>query len=251
MPPPVNVPLYLDFSFWAALVAAIAIILSQLPPVHLWFRKARLDIEPYSRIAIMHKVGNPNAQLHLILTNSGGRSIRVKGITLKIRRDGKDVAILPAQNYLQNPDDKSTVLFTSFPLKPKEEWAHIVNFLNYFSRADEKKYRSMESKLRENIVELVKLPENKDRIVEVEDKFVSPFIEMFNEKFIWNPGEYEVAILVNTTSEKANIEKKYRFTIFESDSNELSKVKDDYKSGDGINWDSGKHAGVIVELIEA
>jgi hypothetical protein len=40
-------------------------------------------------------------------------------------------------------------------------------------------------------------------------------------------------------------------TLFESDSAELTKVKDDYKFGDGINWDSGKHAGVFVQILEA
>lgn len=40
-----NIPLYLDWSFWAVIVATAAIILSQLPPVILWFRKARIELE--------------------------------------------------------------------------------------------------------------------------------------------------------------------------------------------------------------
>lgn len=246
-----NIPLYLDWSFLAVVAAAIAIVLSQLPPIHLLFRRARLDIEPYSRIHISHKVGNPNVQLHLILSNVGGRSLRIKGITVKITRDGKDVATLSAQNYLQSPGDTSTVLFTSFSLKPTEEWAHIVNFLNYFSRTDEKKYRSAESKLREDIVEKKKLSENKDRIVEVENDSVSPFVDMFNEKFVWHPGEYEIGISVISSNDDAAIQKIYRFTLFESDSGDLSRTKDDYKYGDGVNWESGKHAGVIVQIVEA
>lgn len=249
--PSSNVPLYLDWSFWAVVVAAVAIILSQLPPVHLWFRRARLDLEPYSRIHITHKVGNPNAQLHLILSNVGGRSVRVKGVVLRIKRDGKDVAVLPAQNYLQNPSDTNSVLFTSFSLKPKEEWAHIVNFLNYFLRDDEKKYRSAESKLREDIVAKRKLPENQDRLVEASNELVSPFQDMYKEKFVWHSGEYEMSISVVASNSKANVEKKYRFTLFESDSSDLSKAVDDYKYGDGINWDSGKHAGVIVQITQA
>lgn len=66
--PPVNTPVYLDWSFWAVVVAAIAIVLSQLPPVLRWFRRTRIDLETYSRILITHKFGNPNLQLHLILT---------------------------------------------------------------------------------------------------------------------------------------------------------------------------------------
>lgn len=249
--PTSNVPLYLDWSFWAVIVAAVAIVLSQLPPIYLWFRRARLDLEPYSRIHITHKVGNPNAQLHLILSNVGGRSVRVKGIILKIKRDGKDVAVLPAQNYLQNPRDTNTVLFTSFSLKPKEEWAHIVNFLNYFSREDEKKYRSAESALREDIVAKRKLSEDKDRFVEASTELVSPVLSMYNEKFVWHPGEYEMCIAVAASNRKANVEKKYRFTLFESDSSDLSKAVDGFKYGDGIYWDSGKHTGVIVQITEA
>src|SRR5574341_1575005 len=231
-----NIPLYLDWSFWAVVVAAVAIVLSQLPPVHLLLRRGKLDIEPYSRILITHKIGNPNVQLHIILTNIGGRLVRVKSIELKIKRDGKDIATLPAQNYLQNPTDTNNVLFTSFSIKPREEWAHIVNFLNYFSREDEKKYRTAESKLREDILEKVKRLKNKDHIVKAEDNLVTPFIEMFNEKFVWQPGEYELSISVIASNNKSGIAKSYRFTLFESDSQELIKHKEDYKTGDGIFW---------------
>src|SRR5438093_1562153 len=137
-----GVPLYLDWSFWAVTVAAIAVILSQLPPIHQLVRPGKLVMEVYSRIAITQKIGNPNLQLHVILTNAGGRSARIKGITLRVRRDGKDLVVLPAQNYLQEPNDKTTLLFTSFSIKPKEEWAHIVNCFGIFSRADEKKYKA-------------------------------------------------------------------------------------------------------------
>jgi hypothetical protein len=251
MEPTANPHLYMDWSFWAVVVAAIAVLLSQLPPIHLLVRRAKIDVEPYSRIHVTHKVGNPNVQLHLIVTNTGGRNVKLKNFTIAIKRDGKDIAILPAANYLQNPGDKTNVLFTSFSLKPKEEWAHLVNFLNYFPRADEKKYRSAEAQLRADIIEKRKLPENKDVFVEAKDQLVRPFIDMFNEKFVWLPGEYEIAILIKTGNERVNIEKKFRFTLFESDSVELSKAKDDYKIGDGIYWDSGNHVGVIVTIDEA
>jgi len=246
-----HVPLYLNWAFWAVVVAAIAIVLSQLPPIHTLVRRAKVEMELYSRIHITHKVGNPNVQLHIILTNVGGRSARIKGITLSLKRDGKDVVALPAQNYLQNLDDKTTVLLTSFALKSKEEWAHIVSFLNYFSRSDEKRYRSAEVLLKNDISEKMKLPENKDRLVEAEGKHVSGFISMLDEKFVWFSGEYELRVSVEASDKKASASKNYRFTLFESDSGELLRVKDDYKLGDGIYWDSGNHPGVIVQIGEA
>ena len=251
MPQVVSVPLYLQWSFWAVVVALIAIVLSQLPPIYTLLRRAKLDMEIYTRILLIHKVGNPNVRLHLILSNVGGRSIKVKGMTLKLKRDGKDVGVLPAQTYYQDPDGKTTVLLTRFILKSRDEWAHLVTFLNYFVRADEKRYRNAESILKQEIAKKKELPENKDRLVEADGQYITEFISMFNEKFVWYPGEYEVLVSVQTSNKKADIEKKYRFTLFESDTSELSKTKDDYKFGDGIYWDSGNHPGVRLQIAEA
>ncbi|MGD0037817.1 MAG: hypothetical protein ABSC53_11055 [Bacteroidota bacterium] len=246
-----STPLYLDWSFWAVLVAAVALVLSQLPPIHTLLMRAKLELELYSRMHITHKVGNPNAQLHLIITNVGGRPIKVKRITLAFRRDGKDVAVLPAQNYYQNPGDSATVLLVGFALKSKEEWAHTVGFLNYFSRPDEKRYRDAEALLKKDIFEKRKLIKNKTRIVEAERNHVTDFLHLFDEKFIWLAGDYELRVSVECSDKRANTSKDYRFTLFESDSNTLSSSKSDYKLGDGIYWDSGNHPGVIVQIVEA
>jgi len=244
-------PFYSDWSFWAVLVAAIAVLLSQLSPIHILFKKASLDMELHSRMYITHKVGNPNISFHLILNNNGGRVIKIRKITATIKKDRKQIAALPAQNYLQNPNDKTPILLTSFSLKPKQEWAHFVNFLNYFSRTDEKKYRKAESRLKARIMEKRKTTSDKDSLVKVGSEYVSPFMDMFNTKFLWQADEYEICVSVNVKPEKANIEKTYRFTLFESDSEELSKYKDAFKYGDGIYWDSGNHPGLNIQITEA
>lgn len=247
----VTIPLYLNWSFWAVVIATSALLLSQLPPIHMLLKRAKLDIELYSRIHITHKTGNPNLSLHLILNNIGGKVVKIKGISATIKRNGKQIAILPAQNYLQNLNDKTTILLTSFSLKPKEEWAHNVTFLNYFSRNEEKEYRSAESDLRENIFGKQKLQQNKDVLIEADSEYLPPFMKMFNDKFLWSADEYEIQVSLEAKPEKANIQKSYRFTLFESDAEELSKHKDDFKYGDGIYWDSGNHPGVTVQITEA
>ena len=47
-------PFYLDWTFWAVVVSFVAVILSQLPPVHLLLKPKRLDVEVHSRIQITH-----------------------------------------------------------------------------------------------------------------------------------------------------------------------------------------------------
>lgn len=245
------VPFYLDWTFWAVAVSVVALILSQLPPIHILLRRAKLDVEAYSRMHLTHKVGNPNAQLHLIISNSGGRELRIRGIALRLRRGTEDEFVLPAQTYLQSPGDKEAVLLTSFKLKPKEEWAHIVNFLKFFSRQDEKHYRQLEANLRQDILAKHDALVDKNLVVMADDENVQPLIKFFESKFRWLPGEYELTLQVQVQPERASLSKRYRVTLFESDSKELTDYRDDYKYGFGVCLDSQRHVGVIVPLTEA
>ncbi len=246
-----NVPFYLDWTFWAVIAAFLAIILSQLPPIHILLRSAKIEVDVYSRIFITHKVGNPNVQLHMIINNSGGREVKIKSILLHFKREKEDQFTLPAQTYLQLPSDKSAVLLSSFKLKPKEEWTHLINFLNFFSRTEEKEYRQLESNLRKDILQKKQKPENKDLYVESEPNVVQPIMEFFKRKFRWAPGEYEVALEIRALPEKASKLIKYRFTMFESDSTELQDYTKEYKHGAGVYFDDINQTGMILPLTEA
>lgn len=230
---PTATSLYLNWSFWAVVVAALAVALSQLPPIHLWFRRAKLDIEVYSRIAIFHKVGNPNVTVYVILNNVGGRKLRVKKMLLNFKRNGSDLNSLPIQNYFEKPDSSGSIIFTPFSLKPGEEWAHSCNFLNFFNRDDEKRFKIMESALRTDIQEKRVL--EPDNLVEADPANVKPLLAFFQEKFGWNEGEYEMLLSVKT--DRTTSSKNYRFVIFESETAELVALSGDYKYGAGVYWD--------------
>ncbi len=244
-------PFYLDWTFWAVVVAFLALVLSQFQPMHIMLRRAKLDVEAYSRIHLTHKIGNPNAQLHLIVSSVGGREVKVKSIVLHFKRGDEGQFTLPAQNYLQAPGIKDTVLLTSFKLKPKEEWAYTVNFLNYFSRTEEKEFRQFSSNLKKDIFAKKQLPENKDKVVEAELINVQPVNEFFQHKFRWAPGEYEITLEIQTEPQRARVLKRYRVTLFESDSAELRSYADDYKFGAGVYWDIERHTGLALPLTEA
>lgn len=235
-----------NWSFWAVVLSALAIVLSQLPPVRYWFKGAKIEIELYSRIFLTHKVGNPNFQAHVILTNTGGRSLRIRSISLEFARNGTHVFTLPAQTYLQDQTDKDAVLFTPFVLRAEEDWSHIVNFLNFFGREDEKRYRDIESALRQDIVD--KKNRQPDMLVEADEKNVKPLKEFFEEKFSWHAGEYQLTVVVK--GDKAESRQTYRFTVFESESDELRKHIDEYKYGARVYWEpsEGAMAGISVQV---
>jgi hypothetical protein len=252
----VGTPLYMDWTFWAVVVASVAILLSQIPPIHVILKKAKLDLELYSKISITHKLGNPNLQLHLILNNIGGRRVRVKDINVSLSRDGTHVIDFPAQNFLQNQNDQNTVLFTTFALDPKSEWAHITNFLKFFGRDDEKEYQKIEGDLLADFRAHQK--EKKGRSdVEPEDfyehpnELVEPALQFFEKMFCWKAGEYNMSINVVTDSKSADITKKYRFTVFESHTETLASIKEHFKYGGGLYWTPKIQRSAILEVAEA
>lgn len=189
-----------------------------------------------------------------MLTNVGGRNVRIKDISISISRDNKYIVTLPALNYLQNQNDQNTLLFTTFTLKPNQEWAHITNYLNIFNREDEKKYQQIEGEMIADYRRNKKLLENKKEGHEIEHpkELVDKAFEFFNSKFIWEPGEYNMKIDVKTSNDVANISKEYRFTVFESHTERLKAITEYYKLGGGVWYDPTKlQTSVILPISEA
>lgn len=247
--PPTPVPLYLDWQFWAAIAAVLALVLSQLPPVRLWFRPRRLEVEVHSRVQITHKVGNPNVSMFVSVRNTGGRELRIRSIQIVLTRDNTSLGSLPAQNYFESPSSQSSVLFVPFSLKPGETWAHGTNFLNFFDRATEKLYRESESALGADIRRKIReLPEGEKRAVVADPVLVTPFLTLFERLFVWQPGEYVVELSVLAEPGSASFIRKYRFTLYESDSAELRSHTEDYRFGGGLSYNVDRHAGVFVPL---
>lgn len=222
-----------DWKFWSAFIAFLALILSQLPPIHILIRRAKLDLEVYSRIIVTHKVGNPILQVHLIIRNIGGRDIRVRKMKATILRDNKPIMQLPALSYAANPQDNQLILLTSFDSKPQTEWNHLVSFYNYVKRNQEKIYLEAENNLKNEMLRQ-KSEFGENHYATVLHEMIEPFNKLFDENFEWHAGEYLLDISIETSKPKADISKKYRFTIFESQTESLVEHKRGYPSGAAI-----------------
>ncbi len=244
-------PFYLDWTFWAAVLALIAIVLSQVPPILLLLRPKRLEVEVHSRIGVLHKVGNPNARIVVGLRNTGGRELRVRSLVIDISRDSKALITLPAQNYFELPSSQSSVLFVPFSLKPGETWMHSVFFLNFFERLVEKQFREDLSALDSNLRQKYAVRSTGDNsLVVAEAALVQPFNMLFDKLFVWLPGEYVVNLTVNAEPGSASFSKKYRFTLYESDTAALKQETEDYPSGVGLTHNTERHVGLNIPLAD-
>jgi hypothetical protein len=242
-----SVPFYLELEFWSIMIASIAIILSQVSPVKLWFKKAKLEIDTYESIWISHHVGNPIVQINLILKNIGGRKISINKIFIDIFRDGEKISTLPLKNYLDKLNDTSYLQFGKFELEPNKEWNHGAKFLNFFSREDSKKYKEAERNIK-NEIEKLKVPTDQNKIIKADQSFTKPFIELFDKHFQWKDGNYSLNLHIKTEDNTANIVKTIKFTIFESLKEEFESDKIRYESGDRIFWYSDNYNGEWIDI---
>ncbi|MDP9911887.1 hypothetical protein J2W27_004011 [Variovorax boronicumulans] len=247
-------PFYLDWQFWSAVAAIAAIILSQLPPIHLLLRPRRLEVEVHTSVNVTHKVGHPNIQFYASLRNTGGRALRIRSMRILLERDSIRVDEYPAQSYFETPSALTSVLWMPFTIKPGDEWGHSVIYLHNFHREQEKQFRQSIAALRTNLTEKYKAQTAADKGAHTEPlsadaEHVQPFIDMFNQRFIWTPGDYQITLTVETDASSASVVKKYRFTLFESDTEELRKHLQDYPFGIGLLANAEQHAGIHIAFI--
>jgi len=231
-----NNPIYLNWEFWTVIVAATALVLSQIPPIYQLVRRAKLTMEIYPRIAIGHRVGYPTVQLGIVISNAGGREVRVKKITIEILRDGTPVAILPTQLYSPESEPTKLLLFTGFKIKPSEDRMHNYQFSVDLTRNQERELGDKALALTNDIAIKQANTVNKDALIEADSANVQPLLEMLSKNFIWNEGEYGMNIKVASSDPKVFVEKAYHFWLYESDSRQLRNFGEKYKYGEGIYY---------------
>ncbi|EHH1191833.1 hypothetical protein O1D87_003466 [Vibrio cholerae] len=241
--------LVLDWQFWSAFFAFVAIILSQFPPMRTWFKGKKAELEKTPYVTLSHKVGNPNVSLFIILKNVGSQTLAVKKIRAVFKRDNEEVFTLNAGGYLRNQNDAFYTMFTPFDLKVDEVWAHTVNLNEYWSRKQQQRYREIESEIRNSIFtsQSGATPEV-GKLYEASIDSQIAISEFFKENFKWDNGDYSVELEVLSENDTVLIKDYFRFVLYESESKALADYQSDYKYGAGVYYNSPKHTGIVVEI---
>lgn len=238
---------YSNWTFWSFVVASIALILSQLPKVNVWFKGRKLDLEVHNRISVNHWLGIPNINLYLGITNKGRAKIKIKKIELTISKERHTIANLVCNSFFDTPVSETANLFFPFELPPEKYWDHPCWFTVDLDRNTEQKIRGLLSELNMDISEKLKNRNDEKQVVEASENLVRPLLQHKEKAFIWEPGEYFIQI--NLQSEpQMNISKNFRFTLFETDTKELTAYSDDYKYG--MAYHNQKNKGLSIPISE-
>ena len=245
----------MDWTFWSFVVAGVAVVLSQLPPLRDLLGPGRATLEVHGRIQLQHMIGYPNSAVYLSVSNVGRRSVRITAIDLLFSRGGQEICRLDGVQYYVDPKDVKPILLVPFTLPGGGEWGHTVTFNQSLDPQEEKKLGGLRSALRMNIVRKVEErnrndPEDKALVV-ADEAVLRPLLDVFEEQFTWNVGEYQVEIRVHSSNAKGATASRFRFTVYESDAAELRGYASEYKFGYGPAIDVEHHRGVWLKLTPA
>jgi hypothetical protein len=250
----VAAPWFGSEAFWifiTGLAAVIALVLSQLPPLRDLLKRVRVTMQPYSTINITHFIGNPNVHLFVQLFNDGGRSVRIRSLELRLSADGVDL-VLPAQTYNRQDNASVNLLFVPFTIEAGKEWSGNVKFFVLWTRNEEQIAKEFIKDLRENIQtklaaqrSLTTYPPGTPAstsapaaLVEADQPLVDhaiAFYERFNK---WRASDYEATLTLTCEPARASATRRFRFTLFEADVEELKARTGQYKYGFGIYLES-------------
>lgn len=205
-------------------------MLSQCPPLRVWFKRAKLQVECFDRIVLNEEVGLPHVQWHVGITNMGGREVRIQKISLTLVR-GDERRELNARGYFEKLSDQQATLLTHVRMRPGEEWGHVVNFNVIATRESRRAFSAVAKPIKDDIT---KKRASSDQMAEADPALVEAVVKLFDANFFWRAGEYEVALKIETDTPKANLTRSFRFTLFESESDQLRAHREELKFGNGV-----------------
>lgn len=185
---------YKNTSVWSAILAAIAIFLSQSPPVKDWFPNDSLIIKYGDRIGINNAIGLTGYHVTMELENDGNTTLPIESIKLKVVDPNGTNKIYTAET-LSTPSTTGDVLnlpVTSLVLEPGQRWSGSIFFNKNISPNEEESFNSIRLLVSQNIQEKKQRQTwdeyNPNSYMPADEDVFKQAVDFFNSKFDLEKG---------------------------------------------------------------
>lgn len=137
------------------LIAAIAVLLSQFPPVYQWFESPNLQIKIGRTFVLSSDIFSaPSIHKHYSVTNVGKAPGRIKSLRLFITNSNGDVLYeASAQVYklrsIGQFDQHKWEEFSEIGLYPSRNWSHLVSFGRQLNNSALEEIQTIQSEINE------------------------------------------------------------------------------------------------------
>lgn len=224
---------------WSAVLSAIAIVLSQSPPVKDWFPNDSLIIKYGDRIGINNAIGLTGYHVTMELENNGNTTLPIESVKLTVVDPNAITKIYTAET-LSTPSSSGAVLnlpVASLALEPGQRWSGSVFFNKNISPNEEESFNSIRLLISQNIQEKIQSQTwdeyNPNSNMPADEDVFKQAVDFFNSKFDLEKGLHRASVEVKIRNKDSVIE-PFEFTLFEYHFEMIKAQVSDYKYGFGI-----------------
>ena len=224
---------------WSVFIAAFALLFSQFPPVLSWWKGTSIRVSAADMGTLGTEfVGHPYIIVHLAAQNTGGRSATIERFTCRLtQKDTGRVWDMPVSSILRPGQFGGQM--NSYPLgwislEEGEVWNELIRCGAIPTGDDQSAYAQLAADFNEYIQNRMRGQSlNVYQPVEASDYLENRAKEMFNGRFDFTSGPYELAVSVMLNgNEEESMTRDFFLQQFEI--NELRRVVDDFKIGGGV-----------------
>lgn len=240
---------------WSAGIALLALVLSQLPPVHQLLRRRALRIVIPEYLSLYHFLGNINLLGFVALHNTGGKTMTVAKIDCIVTSEGAKwnlPGLMYQSRHSQGGGGQPNLeFFVEWSvLKPDEHWSETVHFFKPWTVQEEEDAAEIISKIRSNInTKIAQRPPDAPKVpVEADGEFVREAKEFFLKRFQLVKGNYRIVIAALSEKKEVLALRGFDFTLFDNHIKTLRSASDDYKLGAGIYYAADPSKQVPIRL---
>lgn len=225
-------------AFLSVIIAFLALIFSQLPPLLNLVKGQKIQILIPSYCILYHHLGRLRIEIFLSIQNIGGKSVTISKIEGILK--SKDLMRIPAMSYYPSQSNLQELLIGWISLKPKEQWAETTRFFNMFSEEEEdfmfkaRDYIESQSGQQTDQVEL-----NENTVIKAK--------KICKDNFKLKPGDYKFFLITTTDSGKSFVS-GCKFSLSKNCIHKL-KNTDDYIYGYGIVYPCNNLCYPRIELM--
>lgn len=245
---------YKNSSVWSVIVASIAILLSQFPPIQDWLPKTDLQIQYGDGIGLNNAIGLIGYHVNLELDNDGNTTLEVEDIILKVKEPSGKTKTYIAET-LSTPTQVGgyfNLPVTSLELKPNESWSGTVFFNRNISPSEEENWNRIRLKVAQNISDQIQSQQwgeyNPRALVVVEPDVEKLAVQFFNEKFDLQKGLHETTIEVKLRNTEDQIMTHFEFTLYEYHFEMVKAQVADYKYGWGVYLPHAQNKQIYIKI---
>lgn len=251
----------MDLSFLSSqacstMVAFLALVLSQLPPLQVIFKGTKIKIVGSDQVSISHFLGGIHLVFFLNIYNTGGRSTSISKIDCVIKSDDGLLLHLPAQRYYSRQPSNQTnhqvleYFMGLIPLKPEETWSETVHCFSLWTQEEEKQVNDIILKTRSDIGAKQMVLADKNVWVEANENIVIEAKSFFENKFNLKTGNYRLLVAIISESNQILSTSGYNFNLYENHIQALRGCTERYKYGEGIYFPSSDPLAVVYPRLK-